>query len=201
MSVQLVLGSSSKYRSALLTRLRIPFITDAPDIDESRLDNENPLDLSLRLALGKARAVAQRHPGAWVIGSDQVAELNGQDFGKPGSHDKAVQMLQTLSGQELHFHTALCLYDSEHKRQQLEVVTVRARYRQLNLAEIDHYLRIDQPYDCAGSARSESLGITLMESIQSDDPTALEGLPLIYLSRMLRHWGVSLPSDAGSVQS
>ncbi len=201
MTVPLVLGSSSQYRHALLKRLRIPFAVDSPNIDESRRPGESALDLSLRLALEKARAVAARHPQAWVIGSDQVAQIAsgeqaGQDFGKPGSHEKAVEMLQALSGQTLQFHTALCLYDSEQRRQQLEVVTVTAQYRRLTLAEIDHYLRLDQPYDCAGSARSESLGITLMESIHSDDPTALEGLPLICLSRMLRQWGFSLPADA-----
>jgi septum formation protein len=196
MSVQLVLGSSSKYRSALLKRLRVPFSIDSPDINESRHVGESPLDLSLRLALTKARTVAARHPNAWVIGSDQVAEFNGQDFGKPGTHDKAVQMLQVLAGKELHFHTAVCLYDGQYQRQQVQVVTVKARYRELSLAEIEHYLRIDRPYDCAGSARSESLGITLMESIHSNDPTALEGLPLICLSRMLREWGFHLPSDA-----
>ncbi len=196
MSVQLVLGSSSKYRSALLKRLQVPFSVDSPNIDESRQAGESPIDLSLRLALAKARAVAVRHPSAWVIGSDQVAQFDGQDFGKPGTHDKAVQMLQTLAGKELHFHTAVCLYDGQYQRQQVEVVTVKARYRNLSLAEIEHYLRIDQPYDCAGSARSESLGITLMESIDSNDPTALEGLPLICLSRMLREWGFNLPFDA-----
>lgn len=199
MSVTLVLGSSSKYRRALLERLRFPFEVDTPDIDESRQVGESPLDLSLRLALEKARAVAKRHPQAWVIGSDQVAQLQGQDFGKPGNYDNAVAMLQALSGQTLQFHTALCLFDAQQQRQQLEVVTVTATYRKLSLVEIDRYLRLDQPYDCAGSARSEALGITLMDAIHSDDPTALEGLPLICLSRMLRNWGLNLPSDIAVV--
>ncbi len=190
---KLVLGSSSKYRKALLERLAISFTVDSPDIDESANANESALDLCQRLALEKARAVALRHPQAWIIGSDQVALLGDKVYGKPGNHQRATQMLHELSGQSLLFHTALCLYDAAAARHQLAVVTVTTKFRVLGSAEIEHYLLLEQPYDCAGAAKSEGLGVTIMESVQSQDQTALVGLPLIQLCNMLRQWGMNLP--------
>ncbi len=176
-----------------MNRLHIPFTVDSPDIDESALAGELPVALSKRLALQKAQAVAQRHPNAWIIGSDQVAVCNQTIYGKPGTHEKAVSMLHELSGQCLSFHTALCLYKASSNEFQLDVVSIEAKFRTLTSEEIEHYLRIEQPYDCAASARSEGLGITLLEYMRGDDDTALIGLPLIRLCSMLRAWGLHLP--------
>ncbi len=194
----IVLGSSSRYRKSLLERLHIPFIVDAPAIDEAPQANEQPIALSKRLALEKAQAVAQRHANAWIIGSDQVAVCAGKVYGKPGTHDKAVVMLHELSGQRLSFHTALCLLNTVTNQYQLDVVTIEAKFRALDSAEIEHYLRLEQPYDCAASARSEGLGITLLDYMRGDDDTALIGLPLIRLCAMFRHWGFTLPMAATS---
>jgi septum formation protein len=189
MPIELILGSSSRYRRELLERLRIPFNVCVPNIDEAPLAGEQPLALAERLAFEKASAVSNKFPNAWVIGSDQVAVCNGRAYGKPGDHSTAVQMLQELSGRVLQFHTALCLMQSSTHRHQLDTVTIEVKFRELSLDHIEKYLRADQPYDCAGAAKSEGLGITLMEYIRGDDTTALVGLPLISLCNMLRNWG------------
>jgi len=186
----LILGSTSRYRRELLERLRLPFTVAAPDVDETPQAGEQPAALALRLALAKAREVAARHPGAVVIGSDQVADLDGQPIGKPGRHDRAVAQLRAMRGRAVVFQTAVAVVrpDTGYERVQLAPVTVR--FRDLSDAEIEHYLRTEQPYDCAGSAKCETLGIALLEAIESDDPTALVGLPLIRTCAMLREAGL-----------
>ena len=190
----LILASSSAYRRELLQRLGLPFQAIAPDIDETPHDGETPQATALRLALEKAQAVARKHPGALVIGSDQVATLDGLQIGKPGDHARALAQLQLMRGREVVFHTALCLWDGRMAdpdlAAQVENVQVRVAFRDLPDHELDAYLRIEQPYDCAGSAKNEGLGIALLESIHSTDPTALTGLPLIALTGMLRKAGV-----------
>jgi septum formation protein len=188
----LVLGSSSRYRRELLSRLRLDFTVDIPDVDESPGAGEAPRDLALRLALAKAHAVAARFPQAIVIGSDQVAELAGQPLGKPGSHENAQAQLRQMRGQTVVFHTAVAVVCLQSGFEQLELAPVKVKFRPLTNAEIESYLRLEQPYDCAGSARSEGLGIVLLDSIESDDPTALVGLPLIRTCRMLRAAGLKL---------
>jgi len=192
--VRLILASSSAYRRELLGRLGLPFDAVAPDIDETPLDGETPQSTALRLARAKAEAVSRLHPGALVIGSDQVATLDTLQIGKPGDHARALAQLQLMRGREVIFHTALCLWDGRvadpAQAAQLENVQVAVRFRDLPDAELDAYLRIEQPYDCAGSAKNEGLGITLLERIHSTDPTALTGLPLIALTGMLRKAGV-----------
>jgi septum formation protein len=192
---RLVLASSSAYRRELLARLRLPFEAVAPDIDETPLAGETPTDTALRLAREKAAAVAARIPGALVIGSDQVATLDGEQIGKPGSHEAALAQLQKMRGREVVFHTALCLWDGRvadpAAAAQVEDVRVTVAFRDLPDGELDAYLRIEQPYDCAGSAKNEGLGIALLERIDSSDPTALTGLPLIALTSMLRRAGVA----------
>ncbi len=189
----LILASSSPYRQALLTRLGLPFRAIAPELNESALAGEKPLDTALRLARAKAERVAKQHPGALVIGSDQVACLHDKPIGKPGNHANALAQLQEMRGQQVAFHSALCLLDTRHNHTdlQIDVVTVQVLFRDLPDAELDAYLRIEQPYDCAGSAKNEGLGIALLEKIESSDPTALTGLPLIALTSMLRRAGVS----------
>ena len=189
----LVLGSTSRYRRELLERLNLPFEVAAPDVDESPLPGEAPRDLALRLALAKARAVAQQHPGAVVIGSDQVADLGGEPLGKPGQHERAVQQLRQMRGQTVVFQTAVAVVCAATGFEQVELAPVEVRFRALNDEEIERYLRAEQPYDCAGSAKSEGLGIALLDAIHSDDPTALIGLPLIRTCRMLRAAGLVLP--------
>jgi len=192
---RLILASSSTYRRELLARLHLPFEAIAPDIDESPLAAEAPAATALRLARAKAAAVAHLHPGALVIGSDQVATLDGAQIGKPGDHARALAQLQTMRGREVVFHTALCLWDARipdpARAAQVENVQVFVRFRDLPDAELDAYLRIEQPYDCAGSAKNEGLGIALIERIDSHDPTALTGLPLIALTGMLRRAGLA----------
>ena len=188
---RLILASSSAYRRELLERLHLPFEAIAPHIDESPLPGEAPQATALRLARAKAEAIALRHPGALVIGSDQVATLDGAQIGKPGDHPRALAQLQTMRGREVVFHTALCLWDGRDGTAQAENVQVFVRFRDLPDAELDAYLRIEQPYDCAGSAKNEGLGIALIERIDSLDPTALTGLPLIALTGMLRRAGVA----------
>lgn len=188
----LILGSTSPYRRELMQRLQTPFLTAAPDIDETRFNGEPARDMVLRLSLGKAQKVAEQYPDALIIGSDQCAVLHGQVIGKPGSHENAVKQLQNASGQTVDFLTGLCLFDSRDGSYQLDVVPFAVDFRELGNAEIDRYLRKDQPYNCAGSFRSESLGITLFKRMQGDDPTALMGLPLIRLSQMLATVGVDL---------
>lgn len=188
----LILGSTSSYRRELLQRLRIPFEVAAPDVDETAQPGERPPELARRLALAKARAVAQRHPSALVIGSDQVADLGGEALGKPGTHERAVEQLRRMRGRTVIFQTAVAVVCVETGFEQLDMAPVRVRFRELGDAEIETYLRAETPYDCAGSAKSEGLGIALLESIESDDPTALVGLPLIRTTRMLRAAGLAL---------
>ncbi len=190
---RLILGSSSPYRRELLQRLRLPFECHSPSIDESPLADEAPSDTARRLALAKARAVAAQQPGAVVIGSDQVAELDGQALGKPGSHERAAAQLRAMSGRQMHFHTAVAVLDAQGHCVGEALNTVCVRLRVLSEAEIEHYLRAEQPYDCAGSAKVEGLGITLLEAVESDDPTALIGLPLIATTTLLRRAGFALP--------
>jgi septum formation protein len=193
-SPRLILASSSAYRRALLQRLRLPFDTSAPDIDETPLPLEAPEATALRLAREKARAVAAGAPGALVIGSDQVATLDGMQIGKPGDHARALAQLRAMRGRRVVFHTALCLWDAREAdpdaAAQVENVQTFVTFRDLPDAELDAYLRIEQPYDCAGSAKNEGLGIAILERIDSPDPTALTGLPLIALCGMLRRAGV-----------
>ncbi|MCA1322727.1 Maf family nucleotide pyrophosphatase [Herbaspirillum sp. alder98] len=191
---RLILGSSSAYRRELLSRLGLPFETMVPDIDESPLAGETPDVTAQRLAREKAAAVASRAGAALVIGSDQVATLDGLQIGKPGNHANALQQLQTMRGREVIFHTALCLWDGRRPdaadAAQIRNVQTVVQFRDLPDAELDAYLRIEQPYDCAGSAKNEGLGIAILQSIRSEDPTALTGLPLIALTDMLRRAGV-----------
>ena len=186
---RLILGSSSIYRKELLSRLSIPFDVVVPDIDETPFAGEAPQATALRLSQAKAEAIATQHPGALVIGSDQVATLDGAQIGKPGNHENALKQLQTMRGRRVIFHSALCLLDGRAGAApaiQLENVQTVVTFRDLPDAELDAYLKIEQPYDCAGSARNEALGITILEKIESSDPTALTGLPLIALTTMLR---------------
>ena len=189
----LVLGSTSPYRRELLQRLRLPFSVSSPAVDETPRPGESPRDLALRLALAKAHAVATQHPGAVVIGSDQVADLDGQPLGKPGTHERAVAQLRQMSGHSVVFQTAVAVVCPDTGFEQVDLAAVSVRFRALTDAEIERYLRAEQPYDCAGSAKSEGLGISLLDAIDSDDPTALIGLPLIRTCRMLRAAGLVLP--------
>lgn len=189
----LVLGSTSVYRRELLQRLRLPFTVAAPAVDETPLPSEPPAQLAQRLALAKAHAVATLHPEAVVIGSDQVADLAGQPLGKPGDHARATAQLQRMRGHTVVFHTAVAVVCHASGFAQADLAPVRVRFRELSDAEIERYLRAEQPYDCAGSAKSEGLGISLLEAIDSDDPTALIGLPLIRTCRLLRAAGLVLP--------
>ncbi|MDE2418076.1 MAG: septum formation inhibitor Maf [Burkholderiales bacterium] len=192
----LILGSTSAYRRELLQRLRIPFSVESPHIDETPLPGEAPATLARRLALAKARAVAQRHPGSVVIGSDQVADLNGQPLGKPGTHARAVAQLQQMRGKTVVFQTAVAVVCEQSGFVQQALAPVQVKFRDLTDAEIEAYLQAEQPYDCAGSAKSEGLGIALLENIDNDDPTALVGLPLIRTSTMLRAAGIRLLGSA-----
>ena len=193
MQRQLILGSTSRYRRELLARLQLPFQVHAPEVDESPRMGESPAALALRLALEKARAVAARFPDALVIGADQVADLDGQPLGKPGNHANAVAQLRRMSGRTLVFQTALAVVCQASGFEQQALAPARVVFRHLSDAEIEHYLRTEQPYDCAGSAKSEGLGIALLDAIDSDDPTALVGLPLIRTCRMLRAAGLKVP--------
>ena len=190
----LILGSTSRYRHELLSRLRWPFEVVAPEVDETPLAGEAPKDLATRLALAKARAVAAQFPQALVIGSDQVADLQGQPLGKPGTHERARAQLRQMSGQTVVFQTALAVVCQASGFEQVDLAPVQVQFRDLSDAEIEHYLLTEQPYDCAGSAKSEGLGIALLERIDNDDPTALIGLPLIRTCRLLRAAGLHLLS-------
>ena len=189
---QLILGSTSRYRKELLSRLQIPFETAAPDVDETPLSNESPKDLAMRLALAKARAVAFRYPDAVVIGSDQVADLEGVPLGKPGNHTNATLQLQQMRGKTVIFQTALSVVCLATAYERTDLAVVKVKFRNLSDAEIESYLRAEEPYDCAGSAKSEGLGISLLEAIESDDPTALIGLPLIRTCLMLKEAGINI---------
>ncbi len=186
---KIILASTSKYRAELLGRLLVPFETARPEADETPLPGEKPADTAWRLAEMKARSVAVHHPGALVIGSDQVAELRGRPLDKPGTRDKAFQQLQDLRGQIAVFHTALCLVDTAAGSSDTRLVPTSVAFRSYTDEEIAYYLDHEDALDCAGSAKCEGLGIALMASMQSEDPTALIGLPLIALGDMLRHAG------------
>ena len=190
----LILGSTSIYRRELLSRLHIPFEVAAPDVDETPLPGEAPSVLAKRLALAKANAVAAKFPNAVVIGSDQVADLNGQSLGKPGTHDKAVTQLRLMRGQTVVFQTAVAVVCLATGFEQYSLAAVRVKFRDLTDYEIENYLQLEKPYDCAGSAKSEGLGIALLDAIDSDDPTALIGLPLIRTCQMIRAAGIELLS-------
>ena len=189
---QLILGSSSAYRRELLMRLRLPFEVHAPEVDETPRAGEAPAALALRLALSKAREVASRFPQAIVIGSDQVADLQGRALGKPGDHARATSQLQQMRGQTVVFHTAVSVVCLATQFEARSLAAVRVQFRDLSDAEIEHYLLAEQPYDCAGSAKSEGLGIALLSAIDSDDPTALIGLPLIRTCTLLRSAGIDV---------
>lgn len=189
---RLILASTSSYRRELLARLRLPFDIVRPDTDETALPGEAPLALAQRLAEAKAAAVAALHPAAWVIGSDQVAELDGQALGKPGGREAAIAQLTAMSGRAVRFRTGVCLSRAgTASRGALDTTTVR--FRALDADEIARYVDAEQPYDCAGSFKSEGLGIVLFEAIESQDPTALIGLPMIATARLLRDAGFGLP--------
>lgn len=189
---KLILGSTSAYRRELLERLRVPFAVESPHVDETPLAGEAPAALARRLALAKAQAVAQRFPDCVVIGSDQVADLDGLALGKPGTHDRAVAQLRQMSGHTIIFQTAVAVVCQQSGFCQEQLAPVKVTFRTLDDAEIESYLHAEQPYDCAGSAKSEGLGITLLSRIDNDDPTALVGLPLIRTSQMLRAAGIDL---------
>jgi len=188
----LILGSTSRYRRELLQRLRVPFEVVSPDVDETPLTGEAPQALATRLALAKAKAVAALHPQAVVIGSDQVADLHGEPLGKPGTHARAVLQLQRMRGQTVVFQTAVSVVCQASGFEQTELAQIKVRFRDLSDAEIEAYLRAEEPYDCAGSAKSEGLGIALLDAIDNDDPTALIGLPMIRTARLLRAAGIDL---------
>ncbi len=192
---RLILASTSVYRQELLMRLRLPFDLVAPDIDEAPLPAELPQSLAARLALAKARAVASRHPQALVIGSDQVADLDGLALGKPGHHDAAVRQLRAMSGKRVIFHTAVAVVSADLGFEASDLACVSVIFRNLSDPEIERYLCADRPYDCAGSAKVEALGIALLQSVESDDPTALIGLPLIRTCALLRQAGIDPLGD------
>ncbi len=187
----LILASTSRYRAELLSRLRLPFSSVAPLVDETPLSGETPAALAQRLAKAKALVVAQQMPGSWVIGSDQVGEVDGAPLGKPGTHEAACAQLAAMSGQEIRFHTAICLSNGSEHLQAMDIT--RVQFRTLGSAEIARYVDAEQPLDCAGSFKCEGLGISLFEAIHSSDPTALVGLPLIQLAALLRQAGHPLP--------
>ncbi|MEO8057345.1 MAG: Maf family nucleotide pyrophosphatase [Burkholderiales bacterium] len=186
----LILGSTSIYRRELLSRLRLPFEVYAPGVDETPRPGEAPAALAQRLALAKAHAVSRLHPNAVVIGSDQVADLDGQPIGKPGTHERAVAQLRSMSGRSVVFQTAVAVVSARTAYAGTALAPVKVRFRELTDEEIERYLRAEQPYDCAGSAKSETLGIALLDAIESDDPTALVGLPLIRTCALLRAAGI-----------
>ena len=194
--MQIVLASSSVYRKAQLQTLGLPFTCVKPDIDESRINNENAHDMALRLAEEKARAVSikftdTQFPDALIIGSDQTVAFGEKILGKPGSLDAAIQQLQLLQSQTVIFYSAVAMLDTQNNSVQKQVIETTVRYRNLSDAQIAAYLERDKPFDCAGSFKSEALGIAILESVRSDDPTALVGLPLIALTTMLSKAGLS----------
>ena len=187
MKQMLILASSSVFRRELLQKLQIPFSVVSPKIDETQLANEKPYETALRLAQEKAKKVGLEHPHALVIGCDQVATLDGEQLGKPGNHKNAVKQLQKMRGREVTFYSAICLFNSETGNMQCENVPYLVKFRQLTDAQIETYLMKEQPYQCAGSAKSEGLGIVLIERMIGEDPNALVGLPLIKLINMLKN--------------
>lgn len=189
----LILASSSPYRRELLGRLKVPFIVFSPDVDEAAFRDEEPCATALRLAETKARAAATAHPAALIIGSDQVAVLGDLVVGKPGNYDKALQQLTAMAGRVVTFHTAVCLFDARSGACRIDEVPTRVWFRGYSPAQAARYLRSEPAYDCAGSAKIESLGIALAERVESSDPTALIGLPLISLTTMLNDAGIEIP--------
>ncbi len=194
---QLILASTSPYKKMLLERLGLEFTCRNPEVDETPLAGESPKDLALRLAEQKATAVANQIPGAWVIGADQVEELDGQILGKPGNHQRAVEQLKTQSGRSMHFHCGICLAQCSIGEaeiiKQVRLNTTEVQFRHLNSQQIERYLLADKPYDCAGSFKGEALGISLFSAVYSNDPSSLIGLPLIDLCTMLGDWGLEVP--------
>jgi len=190
---QLVLASTSPYRRALLDKLGIPFVADSPDADETRRPDETPQALVCRLAEAKARAVAARHPDALIIGSDQVACVGGEVLGKPGNRENAILQLTAAAGESVTFFTGLCLYNSSSHRAQVSMEPYTVHFRHLDRAQIERYIDHEEPFNCAGSFKSEGYGITLFSALEGRDPNALIGLPLILLIEMLAQEGVSLP--------
>jgi septum formation protein len=186
----LILGSTSRYRRELLQRLRLPFMVMAPEVDEAPHPGEEPASLAMRLALEKACAVARMNAEAVVIGADQVADLAGEAIGKPGDHARALAQLRRMSGREVVFQTAVAVVHLRSGFERVALAPVRVRFRDLRDVEIERYLNLEQPYDCAGSAKVETLGIALLAAVESDDPTALIGLPLIRLCDLLRQVGL-----------
>jgi septum formation protein len=189
---QLILASTSVYRRQLLERLRIPFVVISPEVDESALAGESPEQVARRLALAKAQAIAAQHPESVVIGSDQVADLAGEALGKPHTHERAVAQLQRMRGHTVIFQTAVAVVCQATGFARVDLAPVSVRFKALTNTQIEHYLRTEQPYDCAGSAKSEGLGIALLECIDNDDPTALVGLPLIRCCMLLEAAGIPL---------
>lgn len=192
-NASLVLASSSRYRRELLQRLGLPFETWSPDVDETPLPAEPPRETAIRLARAKAAAASRKFPKAWVIGSDQVADLDGRHIGKPGTFENARRQLRDVSGHSVFFHTALCVLNARMERRHERLVTTEVAFRRLSEAEIDRYLQREHALDCAGSAKSEGLGVSLLSRLHGEDPTALVGLPLIALSAMLRAEGFDVP--------
>ncbi len=192
-TISLILASSSRYRRDLLKRLGVPFKSWSPDLDEAPHPAEPPRETAVRLARAKAEAGGRRFPRAWVIGSDQVADLDGRAVGKPGTVENARAQLRELSGHTVLFHTALCVWHARLERRHERLVTTQVAFRRLSDAEIDRYLEREPAFDCAGSAKSEGLGVSLLSRLGGDDPTALVGLPLIALSAMLRAEGFDVP--------
>lgn len=188
----LILASSSPFRRELLQRLQIPFTVISPDVDETAGHNELPEQTSLRLAQAKAIKIAENNPNSLIIGCDQVATLDGLQIGKPGTHENAVKQLTFMRGRSVVFHSALCLYNAKTKNMQAEVVPFTVKFRDLTDAQIENYLLKEQPYNCAGSAKSEGLGIAIIASMQGEDPNALIGLPLIRLVAMLENEGITV---------
>lgn len=199
--MKLILASTSRYRRELLERLHVPFEALPPEVDESPLPGELPGPLSLRLSVAKALAVAERDPDAVVIGSDQTATIDGQrSIGKPGTHERAVEQLRASSGRELVFHTSMAVVRLRDRFERQVTVDTRVRFRVLTDAEIEAYLHAEAAYDCAGSAKCEGLGISLLDALESEDPTAIVGLPLIALARYLREAGVAVPAPGASAR-
>ena len=188
----LILASSSIFRRELLQKLQIPFSCISPNVDETTLENEKPYETALRLAQDKARKIGSEYPHALIIGCDQVATLDGEQLGKPLNHTNATKQLKMMRGREVTFHSALCLFNAATGNMQAEVVPYLVRFRELTDAQIENYLAKEQPYHCAGSAKSEGLGVALIERMVGDDPNALIGLPLIKLITMLNNEGVSV---------
>lgn len=190
---QLVLGSTSPFRKALLEKLGIPFCTDTPNTNEARQPGESPTDLVLRLAEAKAREVAGRHPAAMIIGSDQVACVDGEILGKPGNRENAIAQLTAVAGKTVTFYTGLCLYNSANDQTQTGVELFTVHFRNLTPGQIERYVDLEQPFNCAGSFKSEGFGITLFSALEGRDPNSLIGLPLILLVEMLADQGITLP--------